>query len=43
MWKSTGLCVKKLPYTVAGGALALGGVILTYGKKALDVAKKIKD
>lgn len=26
----------------AAGALAVGGVILTYGKKALDIAKKIK-
>lgn len=27
---------------VGSGALAAGGVILTFGKKALDVAKKIK-
>lgn len=27
---------------VGGGALAVGGIILTFGKKALDIAKKIK-
>ncbi|KRU25041.1 hypothetical protein VT91_08440 [Clostridium sporogenes] len=33
---------KKVAAGVGGGALAIGGVILTFGKKALDVAKKIK-
>lgn len=32
----------KVKRIAAGGALAVGGVILTFGKKALDVAKKIK-
>ncbi len=33
---------KKLAAGVGGGALAVGGVIFTYGKKVFDVAKKIK-
>lgn len=33
---------KKVAAGVGGGALAIGGVILTVGKKALDVAKNIK-
>ena len=33
---------KKVAAGVGGGALAVGGIILTYGKKAFDVAKKIK-
>ena len=33
---------KKVVAGVGGGALAVGGVIFTYGKKALDVAMKIK-
>ena len=33
---------KKVAAGVGGGALAVGGVILTYGKKALDIARKIK-
>ena len=31
---------KKIAAGVGGGALAVGGVILTYGKKAHDVEKK---
>ncbi|WP_089610378.1 hypothetical protein [Dehalobacterium formicoaceticum] len=34
--------VKKVAVEVGGGAVAVGGVILTFGKKAFDVAKKIK-
>lgn len=33
---------KKAAVGVGSGALAVGGVILTFGKKAYDVAKKIK-
>ena len=33
---------KKVAAEVGGGALAVGGVILTFGKKALEVVKKIK-
>ena len=32
----------KVAAKVGGGALAVGGVILTYSKKALDLAKNIK-
>ena len=34
--------VKKVAVGVGEGALVVGGVILTYGKKVLDVAKKIR-
>ena len=33
---------KKVAAGVGSGALAVGGVIFTYGKKTLDLAKKIK-
>ena len=33
---------KKVAAGVGTGALAFGGVLFTYGKKAFDVAKKIK-
>ena len=33
---------KKVAAGVGGGALALGGVMFKYGKKAFDVVKKIK-
>ncbi len=33
---------KKVAAGVGGGALAVGGVMFKYGKKALDVVKKIK-
>lgn len=34
--------VKKVAAGVGGGALAVGSVVLTVGKKALDVTKNIK-
>ena len=33
---------KKVLYGFGGSALVVGGVMLKYGKKALDVVKKIK-
>lgn len=33
---------KKVAARVGGGALVVGGVMIKYGKKALDVVKKVK-